>query len=110
MAETVTIRACRLCESAKIEALLSLGDQYIPDFITSEGESPQAPLELVRCTSCGLIQLRHTFSRKSLYRHYWYKSGISDTMKRALSEITNKAREIADLHTGDLAVDIGCND
>jgi len=110
MAETVTIKVCRLCESAKLEPLLSLGDQYVPDFITSEGESPQAPLELVRCINCGLIQLRHTFSRRSLYRHYWYKSGISDTMRKALSEITNRAREIADPHTGDLVVDIGCND
>ena len=105
-----TIKACRVCKSAKLDTVLSLGDQYVPDFITAEGKSPKAPLELVRCQSCGLIQLRHTFSRASLYRHYWYKSGISPTMRRALSDLAAKALAVAHPKYDDIVVDIGCND
>ena len=82
----------------------------MPDFITVEGKSPKAPLELVRCQSCGLIQLRHTFSRASLYEHYWYRSGISPTMRRALSELSAKASEVAHPRPDEIVVDIGCND
>ena len=108
--DVATIRACRLCQSTQLDEILSLGNQYISDFVTSDGDSPQAPLELVRCKHCGLIQLRHTFSRGSLYRHYWYKSGISPTMRNALADLVARACEIAKPSPGDLVVDIGCND
>lgn len=104
------IKACRVCRSTRLDEILSLGNQYISDFVALDGNSPQAPLELVRCKDCGLVQLRHTFSRGSLYRHYWYKSGISSTMRNALADLVAKACEIAKPDPGDLVVDIGCND
>src|SRR6267143_5214701 len=106
----IAIKACRVCRSTKLDSVLSLGEQYVPDFITAEGKSTKAPLELVRWQSCGLIQLRHTFSRASLYRHYWYKSGISPTMRRALSDLATKAYDVARPKYNDIVVDIGCND
>ncbi len=107
---STAIDACRACQSPKLDDVLSLGTQYVSDFVTLDGNSPQAPLELVRCSTCGLIQLRHTFSRGSLYRHYWYKSGISPTMRNALADLVARACEIAKPNPGDLVVDIGCND
>src|SRR5438445_13366586 len=109
-ANTITIKACRVCGSSPLDFILSLGDQFVSDFVTPDGVSPQAPLELVRCQSCGLIQLRHTFSRASLYRHYWYKSGISSTMRDALSNLTARACSVAKPHVGEIVLDIGCND
>src|SRR5690242_21544187 len=88
------ISSCRVCASRRLMSVLSLGDQYVSDFVTSEGEHPKAPLELVKCSDCGLVQLRHTISRDSLYRHYWYRSGISETMREALADITLKAYNI----------------
>lgn len=108
--EVAAIRACRLCQSNQLDGILSLGSQYVSDFVTSDGKSPQAPLELVRCKRCGLVQLKHTFSRGSLYRHYWYKSGISPTMRSALADLVVRACEISKPSLGDLVVDIGCND
>jgi len=104
------IKACRVCKASQLDTVLSLGEQYVPDFVTADGKTPKAPLELVRCQSCGLIQLRHTFSRASLYQHYWYKSGISPTMRRALSDLATKACEVARPKYNDIVVDIGCND
>ncbi len=104
------IKACRVCQSPELDKVLFLGNQYVSDFVSSDGKSPQAPLELVRCMSCGLVQLRHTFSRRRLYRHYWYKSGISGTMRRALADLVSRACEVAEPNSDDLVLDIGCND
>jgi len=107
---STAIKTCRVCGYPNLDQVLSLGDQFVSDFVTSEGHTPKAPLELVRCQSCGLIQLRHTFSRASLYRHYWYKSGISSTMRQALSDLVSRTCEIIKPESNDLVVDIGCND
>lgn len=104
------IRNCRVCGSERLTKVLSLGNHYVSDFVTSNGEHPTAPLELVRCSSCGLVQLRHTFPRNSLYGHYWYRSGISGTMRAALADITASACRIAKPTSGDIVMDVGCND
>ncbi len=104
------LKRCRVCGAKTLTRVLSLGDQYVSDFVTSKGEHHKAPLELVRCSECGLVQLRHTFPRGSLYRHYWYRSGISGTMKAALADITAKACELARPESGDIVMDVGCND
>lgn len=101
---------CRICGRSELQPILSLGNQYVSDFVASDGTSPQAPLDLVRCSNCGLVQLRHSFSRDSLYHHYWYKSGISSTMRKALSELVNRTCEIARPKPNDIVVDIGAND
>ncbi len=105
-----TIKECRICHSSRLDEVLSMGNQYVSDFVSSEGSTPQGPLELVRCASCGLVQLRHTFSRGSLYRHYWYRSGISPMMRRALEDLVLKTSELAKPSRSDLVLDIGCND
>jgi NDP-4-keto-2,6-dideoxyhexose 3-C-methyltransferase len=106
----IAIKQCRLCDSKRLTRVLSLGNQFVSDFITSTGEHPRSPLELVRCRDCGLVQLKHTFPRASLYRHYWYRSGISKTMREALSDVATKASLVAIPAAGDIVVDIGCND
>lgn len=79
-----------------------------------EGDYPRGPLELVLCNvkdgGCGLLQLKHTIERDVMYRKYWYKSGISTTMVKALADITSAAERIVDLSAGDIVVDIGAND
>jgi NDP-4-keto-2,6-dideoxyhexose 3-C-methyltransferase len=113
MPRTTAIRAskqCRLCGSQPLTKFLSLGNQYISDFVTARGLHPRAPLELVHCPDCGLVQLRHTFSRASLYAHYWYRSGISGTMRAALADVATKAYRAAKPTQGDMVIDVGCND
>ena len=110
--ETLAIaaRKCRLCGSQKLMEVLSLGNQYVSDFITATGKHPKSPLELVHCRDCGLVQLRHTFPRSNLYRHYWYRSGISKTMREALTDVATKAYQVARATAGDIVIDTGCND
>ncbi|OLD12976.1 MAG: hypothetical protein AUI97_05345 [Crenarchaeota archaeon 13_1_40CM_3_52_17] len=105
-----SIKECRLCRSKNFVRILSLGNQHVSDFVTVGGDSPRSPLDLVRCTSCNLVQLKHTFPRESLYLHYWYRSGISSTMRTALEDIANESCKVARPDAGDIVMDIGCND
>ncbi len=45
-----------------------------------------------------------------MYHRYWYKSGVSATMRAALADITAKAQPFAPLRDGNAVLDIGCND
>src|SRR5205814_4712509 len=53
-------------------------------------DGPKAPLELVLCGRCGLLQLKHTISAEAMYKNYWYRSGTNQTMRNALADIANK--------------------
>lgn len=111
--ETITCTTCRLCGSADLEDMFSLGTQYINDFVPADriGKGLQAPLDLVMCRHCSLLQLRHTAPQELLYaRHYWYRSGVTDTMRQALRDITSQIEAMVPLKPGDVALDIGAND
>ena len=110
-----TRKTCRVCGSSKLVPILSLGNQYITNFVEEpKTEYPKGPLDLVLCNAkdggCGLLQLKHTIERDVLYRKYWYKSGISSTMVKALEDVTASAKKTVELSAGDLVVDIGAND
>jgi hypothetical protein len=112
----VTLRAdCRVCGSKRLLPVLSLGDQFAVGFLDRPDEpASTGPLDLVLCNikdgGCGLLQLRHTFDHDLLYRKYWYKSGISTTMVKALADIVRSAEKVARPKEGDLIIDIGAND
>jgi SAM-dependent methyltransferase len=102
------IEGCRVCGSKNLTQLLALGDQYLTSFPEEDGGGRKAPLTLLMCEQCGLVQLRHTCPREWLYSWYGYRSGVNASMRRALHEITASASRF--LRTGDTVVDIGSND
>ncbi|MEK7464446.1 MAG: class I SAM-dependent methyltransferase [Patescibacteria group bacterium] len=110
------IESCRSCGFKNLTQIFSLGNLYVSDFLDpgQEYQGTEAPLELVLCNQkdggCGLLQLRHTVSGEVMYRNYWYKSGINQTMTDELNGIANKVSEIVGLKSGDLVIDIGAND
>jgi hypothetical protein len=110
-----TRETCRVCGSNKLIPILSFGEQFVTDFVEEPNKDHQkGPLELVLCNAkdggCGLLQLKHTLDRDILYRTYWYKSGISTTMVKALADIVSSAEKLVKLSSGDLVLDIGSND
>ena len=111
--EPIVRKTCRLCGSSDMQEVFSLGEQYINDFVPPEkiGTGGKAPLELVLCERCSLLQLRHTAPQELLYsRYYWYRSGVTDTMRVALRDITEEVEAMVPLNTGDVVLDIGAND
>jgi SAM-dependent methyltransferase len=112
--QNVVRTSCRLCGSSRLKDVISLGEQYINDFPPSpaeKGRNGKCPLDVVLCEDCSLFQLRHTAPQELLYsRHYWYKSGINDTIKGDLKRITEVASQIVDVKPDDVVLDIGAND
>ena len=116
----ITRTTCRICGSEHLAPVLSLGNQRIAGaFADPSGAQPvqrAIPLELVRCdmsmdeSACGLIQTKHTVPGSILYSSYWYRSGVNRTMTDNLHGIAQGVEAIMPLQSGDLVVDIGCND
>lgn len=104
------ITTCRSCGSTKLETVLDLGTLAISDFVLPGEREDQAPLELVVCTSCSLVQLRHTVDRDRLYRSYYYRSGTNEHMVAALRDVVEDACKRVELVKGDAVLDIGSND
>ncbi len=108
---------CRICGSDKLTPVLDLGEQCLAS-VFAAGEPPEwlkqpYPLELVRCADpdgCGLVQLGHSIAPQVLYRHYGYRSGVNEIMRRNLTDIAQTAEQMVSLRAGDTVCDIGCND
>jgi SAM-dependent methyltransferase len=106
----ITRTTCRVCKGA-LETVLSLGEQYVSNFVSpQETAGPKAPLELVLCQQCRLLQLRHTVPGVMMYQNYWYRSGTNQTMRDALADISGAAAKLVHLKAEDSVLDIGCND
>jgi NDP-4-keto-2,6-dideoxyhexose 3-C-methyltransferase len=107
------VTACRLCGSRDLDQILDLGYQALASVFPRDGEPdpPKAPLALVRCPHCGLVQLPCTVPKASLYTYdYGYCSGINATMRGHLLELASWAERRVALRPGDVVLDIGCND
>lgn len=104
---------CRVCGSGQLEFLFSFGYQYLNNFVEpgKQHDALRYPLELERCQHCTLVQLRHTAPQDLLYsRHYWYRSGVTDTMRNSLSEVVSSVLGCVPLAPDSVVLDIGSND
>ncbi len=102
---------CRACQSRELTDILSLGDQYLSDFVYGDDKPEKYPLDLVLCQQCNLLQLKHSAPVSSLYTNsYGYRSGINQTMRDHLAQLVKKACQLALPSSGDIVMDIGCND
>ncbi len=109
---TTQVVSCRSCDSSLIQ-VLRLGDQRIAGWLDHPDEaSPVAPLDLMLCgnSECRLLQLGHTVNSDLLFRSYYYRSGMNQTMRDALADITTQAQKKVVLERRDTVVDIGAND
>ena len=116
----ITRQTCRICGSAALTPVISLGEQILAgNFGFAEDLPPvlrKIPLELVRCDqerdekACGLVQLRHTVPGDLMYSSYGYRSGINATMTNHLTALAHELEERVGLTAGDYVIDIGAND
>jgi NDP-4-keto-2,6-dideoxyhexose 3-C-methyltransferase len=109
---------CRICGNENLVPILDLGDQAMSGIFprTKNEELDSGPLRLVKCygdtdSSCGLVQLAHTFDLTNMYGdRYGYRSGLNGSMVRHLGEKVSYIERTAPLLPGDLVIDIGSND
>lgn len=104
-----TRKQCLLCGKGAFTTVLNLGDLHLNAFpLPGEADPPKAPLHVVRCRECGLLQLNEIVDSDLLYRQYWYRSGTNQTMRDALKDVVTDLP--VKLEPFDTVIDIGSND
>lgn len=107
------IHNCRLCLSAELNIVLNLGDQALTGIFpkTKSESTPAGPLTLVKCVSCGLVQLKHSYDPEQMYgSNYGYRSGLNNSMVQHLKSKVAALHTILKPQKNDCIVDIGSND
>ena len=105
-------RSCRACGGDLLE-VLNLGDLRLNAFPTHPSEIakiPSVPLILTVCPLCTLVQLDRTVPADWMYRTYYYRSGVNESMIAELQGIVEEASRIVSISALDKVLDIGAND
>jgi SAM-dependent methyltransferase len=111
MTENFEIKKCRSCGSEDLFPIISLGNQYVVNFVNSKEEGTKCPLNLVLCNDCKLVQLKHNAPQESMWGdQYWYKSGINRMIREDLKDIVKNVKKLSNPKEGDIVIDIGSND
>ena len=111
--KTKKIKHCLLCKNKKIKKIFSLGNLFVSNFVkkNSVKTGVKAPLTLLYCKNCSLIQLSHMAPQEIMYRRfYWYRSGVTKTMRLGLKNIYEDSLKYVRLKKKDVILDIGAND
>jgi len=106
------VSCCRFCKYPNLTPFWSAGMIYVVDFPFQKNHPDQlkAPLTLVVCEKCWLVQLSHSVEPDRMYREFYYRSGMNEMMRAELREIATQAQNFAKLVDSDFVLDIGCND
>jgi len=107
---------CRICGS-NLVSVFDLGSLAAVVFPNNKADSVFSyPLCLAKCDSsksdgvCGLVQLWESVDSDLLYKEYFYRSGINESMKSHLLEIANRVTQLVGGVSDGPVLDIGCND
>jgi SAM-dependent methyltransferase len=112
VSKLTTVTACRSCGHAPLRPILSLGRTPLANSLlpAEGGTSPTFPLDLMRCTGCGLVQIAQIVAPEALFSDYVYFSSNSEMMLRHAEQMAQKivrAEQLTDRH---LVVELASND
>jgi hypothetical protein len=104
---------CRICKGTRLEKVLDLGFQELTGVFPKNAEQvvTMGKLDLVWCSSCGLLQMNHNYPLSEMYGdNYGYRSGLNQSMVDHLTNKIHMLERLAKVQPGDMVVDIGSND
>jgi hypothetical protein len=104
---------CRVCKGKELYMFLDLGFHPHSDLFRAvlDCEEIHYPLRLVRCQSCGFVQLDYVVPPQKLYQDdYLYESSITKTGDVHWTEFAGSVARNLGLKPGDGVIDIGSND
>ncbi len=112
--EIASVNNCRICGSSPLKTFLSLGPLPTPNGYLSKDDlakkEPKYPLDIGRCSKCGLVQLTSIVRPDIMFTNYKYIPSASKTMITHFDEMSHEIIEEYCLKKGSLAIDIGSND
>ena len=99
---------CKICKNNKINEVLNLGLQPLAnkyprnrnDFLAEK----TFPLNLLFCSNCLNVQIKHIIDRKEMFEDYYYLSSVNTNL---VSHFENLAKKLS---SSSFIVDIGSND
>jgi 2-polyprenyl-3-methyl-5-hydroxy-6-metoxy-1,4-benzoquinol methylase len=103
------INKCRI-DHSNLTEILDFGDLYFSDFVDNATDGFKSPLKLGISESSGLVQLYQSLEPEKMYRKYWYRSGINESMIRDLKNVVDSVKNYVDVKPGDTVLDIAAND
>lgn len=95
-----------------MKELFSLGELYISDFV-KEGEQPRGgkhELRLVMEEDTKAVRIATTAPLDAMFGKYFYRSGITDSMKNELKDIVDSIFRVFKFNDDDVFLDIASND
>ena len=115
MNKSKLIKNCQVCKSKNLQSIIFLG--YLPPVNllhkigTDIKNEEMFPLELVRCKSCGLVQINLEVSKEILFPfEYPYLSGTTKVLTENFKDLFNEVKRLKLINKDDLVLDIGSND
>lgn len=111
--KTKKIKFCRLCRSENLKKIYNFGNFFVSNFVIKKeiNKGIKAPLNLVHCKKCDLLQLSHSAPQEIMYKKfYWYRSSVTKLMRDALKNVFESSIKFAKLKKNDFVLDIGAND
>jgi SAM-dependent methyltransferase len=105
---------CRICGASHFQPILSLGRTPLANALLSEGDlatpEPTFPLDLVRCTTCSLVQITLSVPPERLFSDYVYFSSFSDAWVAHARRIALRLVEDRRLGAESLVAEVASND
>lgn len=93
-----------------MEDLFSLGDLFVSDFVEEQQPNQEKYALRLIMDENQTVRLSDYAPPSSMYGKYWYRAGISNTMRDALKNIVDSIVSITKFKDNDIWIDIACND
>lgn len=102
---------CRICKGP-LQHVVDFGNLALTSQFPKAGEqAPYAPLHLMQCEHCSLLQLEHTVKPELMYTDgYGYASGVNEQMVAHLTDLVDFVAARYDIRPNESVLDIACND
>jgi SAM-dependent methyltransferase len=115
MTKSREVHHCRLCRGVLSPVVLSLGNQPISNRLPRIGDNRTDaavfPLDVVRCLTCGLVQLAHDLDPDEHFNdQYTYISGASSTWVQHCASYAQRLVERHGVAAPDYVIEVGSND
>ncbi len=109
-----SIQECRACQQKDLVKILDLGSTPLANSLLRKEDlnKPEfvAPLAVLLCESCSLLQLSCTVPPEELFRNYLYFSSFSDTMLEHVQQLCSRLISERQLNQKSFVVEIASND
>jgi len=94
-----------------MKKLLELGNFYVSNFVKETPENlGKYSLDVILDEELQCPRLREVAPMDDMYGQYWYRSGINESMRKQLKEITEEITGRIKYKKNDIWLDIACND